>query len=184
MLRWLATNVRLFLLAFALAVVVWVTAVTAANPDVTQDYPAPIPIEFIGQDPGLVMTGSVPETVQVTLRAPKSVWDAMISGESSIRAVVDLTGLKAGSQSVAVQLQVGTRPVRIISVTPQKFDLALENLVTRTLSRPRQSSRGPNLWLPGWRMCSPAWISPMPAKASRPLSACAPWTRTTWMCLA
>lgn len=33
MFRWLATNLRTFLLAFALALVVWVTAVTAANPD-------------------------------------------------------------------------------------------------------------------------------------------------------
>jgi YbbR domain-containing protein len=133
MLRWLATNVRIFLLAFALAVVVWVTAVTAANPDVTQTYPSPIPIEYIGQDPGLVMTGTVPQDVQVTLRAPKSILDSLTTGEASIRAVIDLTGLKAGTQSVAVQLQVTARPVRIISVTPQKFDLILENLVTRTL---------------------------------------------------
>ncbi len=46
MFRWLATNFRTFLLAFALALVVWVTAVTSANPDETQVYPNPIPIEI------------------------------------------------------------------------------------------------------------------------------------------
>jgi len=133
MLRWLSTNLRTFLLAFALALAVWVTAVTAANPDVTQAYPDPIPIEFIGQDPGLVMTGMVPRQAQVTLRAPRSIWDKLLSGDAPIRAVVDLTGLKTGTQAVEVQLQIATRPVRIISVTPQIFDLSLEQLVTITL---------------------------------------------------
>jgi YbbR domain-containing protein len=133
MLRWLTTNLRTFLLAFALAVIVWVTAVTAANPDVTQAYPEPIPIEYIGQDPGLVMTGTAPKQVQVTLRAPRSIWDTLTTGEASIRALVDLTGLKAGTQSVEIRLQIATRPVRIITITPQKFNLTLEQLVTLTL---------------------------------------------------
>jgi len=130
MLRWLSTNLRIFLLAFALALAVWVTAVTSANPDVTQTYPNPIPIDFIGQDPGLVMTGTFPRQVQVTLRAPRSIWNTLISGETAIRAVVDLTGLKAGTTSVEVQLQIPTQPVRIITITPQKFDLLLEQLVS------------------------------------------------------
>jgi YbbR domain-containing protein len=133
MLRWLKTNLPTFLLAFVLALAVWVTAVTAANPDVTQTYSNPIPIEFIGQDPGLVMIGTIPRQVQLTLRAPRSIWDKLLSGDVSIRAVADLTGLKAGTHAVEVQLQIAARPVRIISITPQNFDLALEKLVTITL---------------------------------------------------
>lgn len=134
MLRWITTNLRTFLLAFILALAVWVTAVTANNPDVTQAYPNPIPIEFIGQDPGLVMTGTVPRQVQVSLRAPRSIWDAsLLSSGTSIRAVVDLAGLKAGTQAVQVQLQIATGPVRIISITPQRFNLSLEKLVTIAL---------------------------------------------------
>ncbi len=130
MLRWLTTNLRTFLLAFVLALAVWVTAVTSANPDLTQAYPNPIPIEFIGQDPGLVMTGTVQRQVQVTLRAPRSIWDMLLSGETAIHAVVDLTGLKAGTHPLQVQIQIDARPVRIVSVTPEKFDLSLEQLVT------------------------------------------------------
>lgn len=133
MLRWLTTNLRTFFLAFFLALAVWVTAVTVANPDVTQDFPNPVPIEYIGQDPGLVMTGTVPRQTQVFLRAPRSIWDKLISGDALIRAVVDLTGLKAGTHSVELQLQIAAQPVRIISITPQKFDLVLERLVTVTL---------------------------------------------------
>jgi YbbR domain-containing protein len=130
MLRWLTTNLRTFFLAFVLALAVWVTAVTSANPDLTQAYPNPIPIEFIGQDPGLVMTGTVQRQVQVTLRAPRSIWDTLLSGETAIHAVVDLTGLKAGTHPLQVQIQIDARPVRIVSVTPEKFDLSLEQLVT------------------------------------------------------
>lgn len=133
MLRWLTTNLRTFFLAFVLALAVWVTAVTSANPDLTQTYPNPIQIEFIGQDPGMVMTGTVQREVQVTLRAPRSIWDTLLSGETPIHAVADLTGLKAGTHTIEVQIQIAARPVRIVSVTPQKFDLSLEQLVTVTM---------------------------------------------------
>ncbi|HEY5269312.1 MAG TPA: CdaR family protein [Anaerolineales bacterium] len=135
MFRWLATNLRTFLLAFALALVVWVTAVTAANPDETQVYPHPVPIEFIGQDPSLIMTGgAVPQQVELTLRAPHSVWQSLLSGDTSVRAVVDLTGLGSGTHTLNVQMQIDARPIRIISVTPQTFDLSLEPQVTRSLA--------------------------------------------------
>jgi YbbR domain-containing protein len=133
MLRWLTTNLRTFFWAFALALAVWVTAVTSANPDLTQAYPNPITIEFIGQDPGLVMTGAVQRQVQMTLRAPRSIWDSMLSGEISIHAVVDLTGLKAGTHTLQVKIQIAAQPVRIVSVTPEKFDLSLEQLVTASM---------------------------------------------------
>ncbi|MGD0877474.1 MAG: CdaR family protein [Anaerolineales bacterium] len=133
MLHWLATNLRTFLLAFALALIVWVTAVTAANPDETQTFPNPIPIEFIGQDSSLVMTGSITKQVQVTLRAPQSIWQTLLSGEVPIHAIVDLAGLKAGSHSVQVQIQIAAQPIRIISVTPLKLTLNLEQLVTLSL---------------------------------------------------
>jgi len=135
MLRWLAPNLRTFFLAFALALAVWVTAVTASNPDEIQTYPTPIPIEFIGQDPGLIMTGKdVPQKVDVTLRAPHSIWQSLLSGDSSIHAVVDLTGLGSGTHAATVQLQISTRPVRIISVNPASFDVSLEEQVSRSMA--------------------------------------------------
>ncbi len=133
MLRRLARNLPTFFLAFTLAVAVWVTAVTAADPDVTQSYPTPISIDFIGQDPSLIMTGTVTRQVQVTLRAPRSIWNQFTSGEASIRAVADLTGLVAGTHAVEVQVQIATRLVRVISITPQSLKLTLEPLVTQTL---------------------------------------------------
>jgi YbbR domain-containing protein len=133
MLRRLARNLPTFFLAFILALAVWVMAVIATDPDVTQSYPTPISIEFVGQDPSLIMTGTVTRQVQVTLRAPRSIWNQFTSGKASIRAVADLTGLGSGTHAVEVQVQIATRLVRIISVTPQTLKLSLEPLVTQTL---------------------------------------------------
>jgi YbbR domain-containing protein len=134
MFRWLATNLRTFLLAFSLALAVWVTAVTASNPDETRTFPNPIPIEFIGQDPGLIISGKeVPQNVAVTLRTPQSVWQSLLSGDSPIHAVVDLAGLGSGTHKVSVQLQIGIRPVRILSVSPTSFEISLEAQVTRSM---------------------------------------------------
>ncbi len=135
MFRWLVKNLPTFLLAFVLAVGVWVTAVTASDPDETQTYPTPIPIEIVGQDPGLVMAGgSNPQKVTVTLRAPQSIWQTLLNGEAQIRAVADLTGMKAGEHVVPIQIQIAARPVRIISANPKSLDISLEPLVTRSLA--------------------------------------------------
>ena len=133
MLRWLATNLRTFILAFALALAVWVSAVTAANPDETRTFPNSIPIEFVGQDPALIFKGQVPRQIQLTLRAPSSVWEQLTSEKDAVYALVDLSGLGAGMYRLDVQVQIQIRPVRIISFSPEQIDLTLEKLVTRSL---------------------------------------------------
>jgi YbbR domain-containing protein len=50
-----------------------------------------------------------------------------------VRAFVDLSGLGSGTHTVNVQVQIASRPLRIISFTPQAFDLSLEPQVTRSL---------------------------------------------------
>ncbi len=131
---WMATNLRLFLLALVLAIAVWVSAVTAADPDETRLYPAAIPIEYIGQEPSLVLSTPPPASAQVTLQAPRSIWEKLIAQKDAVRAIVDLTGLEAGPHHVVVRVQVSLRPVRVVSVTPFALDLMLEPLVTRTLA--------------------------------------------------
>lgn len=133
MLRWLTTNLRTFLLAFALALAVWVTAVTASNPDQTGSLPQPIPIQFIGQDASLVLISDVPQAVEITLRAPKSVWDQIAADPAAVIAVVDMTGLRSGTHTVEVVVQIAAQPVRLLSVSPRTVSLVLEPLATRTL---------------------------------------------------
>jgi YbbR domain-containing protein len=121
-----------------LALAVWLAAVTAADPDLVRAYPTPVELEVVGQDPGLIIDGSLPKQVVVTLRAPQSIWDQLTARPDSIRAVLDLSGLSAGVHNVVLQIQVSERPVRIVSATPTSVTVTLEPLVTRTL--PLQSS--------------------------------------------
>ena len=131
--RWLASNIRTFLLALILGISVWVSAVSAADPDEVRAYPTPIPLEVIGQDPSLVLTSDVPSTVEVSLRAPSSVWESLATQEKSVRAVLDLSGLSAGEHTVDVQITVSLRPYQIILVNPATVTVQLESLATQTL---------------------------------------------------
>jgi YbbR domain-containing protein len=133
MLRWLTTNLRVFLLAFILAMAVWVMAVTTSDPDRTSTLPQPVAIEFVGQDPGLIFTGSVPTTVEISLRAPESIWRQIEDDPTSVRAIVDLTGLSSGTHKVEVSVQVTASPVRILSVSPATLNLTIEPLSTLKL---------------------------------------------------
>ncbi len=133
MLNWLISNLKTFLLACIMAVAVWVSAVTAADPDEVRVYPRAIPLEVLGQDPRLVIVGSLPERVNVTMRAPRSTWEQLTSTDGQVRALIDLSGLEAGEHRLEVKLQVITQPVRVVSITPQMLDVNLELLATKVL---------------------------------------------------
>lgn len=133
MIKWLLENWRSILWALALSLSVWIAAVTAADPDEQRLFNRPVEIEIVGQDPNLVIVGEVPASVQVTLRAPRSIWTKLEAEGAPVRAVVDLSGLSAGEHEVPIQVQVSERPVRIVSSLPSSFVIVLEPLETRTL---------------------------------------------------
>lgn len=138
MLSELGRNLRSLLWAFLLAVAVWLAAVNAADPDQVQVYPSPIKVEVVGQNPALVVNGSLPATVLLTLRAPQSVWTQLNAQPGNIRAVLDLSGLGAGQHKLDFQIQVNARPVRIVATNPPSVAVTLEPLITKTL--PLESS--------------------------------------------
>lgn len=131
--RWFAVNIRTFLLAFVLGVAVWVSAVASADPDEVRAFPTPVPLEIIGQNPALILTSEIPSTVEVTLRAPQSVWALLETQENAVRAVLDLSGLSAGEHIVDIQIQVTLRPTQIVLANPETVTVKLEPLATKTL---------------------------------------------------
>jgi len=130
--RLFAKNVRTFLLALALGLSVWVSAVSAADPNEVSTYPNPIPLEVVGQDPSLVLTSEIPSTVQVTLRAPRSVWDSLTAKEDAILATLDLSGLSAGEHIQPIQLTITERPYQLILANPAAVTVNLESLASQT----------------------------------------------------
>jgi YbbR domain-containing protein len=154
MLGSLSTNLRTFLWALVLSLAVWVAAVTAADPDEVRTYATPIPVQVVGQDPGLVINNTMPKEVRVTLRAPRSIWDQLTARPDSIRAVLDLSGLRAGKHALDIQIQVDLRPVRIVTVSPASVVLELEPLITRNFAIEMKLSGQPAV---GYQVGDPAF---------------------------
>jgi YbbR domain-containing protein len=134
MFRWIAENYRTFLWALVLSISVWVAAVTSADPDETRTLSSPVSVQVIGQDPGLVISGEIPTEVEVTLRAPHSIWDVIDADPQTVQVILDLSGLSSGEHDIDLQTQVNARPVQIVSVAPHTITFTLEALATQTLS--------------------------------------------------
>ncbi len=119
------------LTAFILALAVWISAVSSSDPLVERTYPNPLPIEIIGQDPGLVITSTIPSSVTVVLSAPQSIWNQLTTETGSVRAFLDLSGLEAGSHTIPVKVQISARPVRKIAQSPQTITITMERLASK-----------------------------------------------------
>ena len=132
--NWIKTlgrNIQTLILAFILALVVWVSAVTNADPTQQKALPQPVPLEIIGQDSDLVITNSIPTQIKVELSAPQSIWTRLTNETGLVRAILDLSDLADGEHRVPIQIQVGIRPVKIIKFSPMTIDVILEQLTTR-----------------------------------------------------
>jgi len=78
----------------------------------------------------LVIVGTVPSNINLTLRAPRSVWDKLSTTDNPISAVADFSGLSAGEHNLDVQVQVHIGPVQIVSVSPESIAVNLQPLAT------------------------------------------------------
>jgi YbbR domain-containing protein len=154
LLRWLVSNLSTLVLALALAVVVWISAVTAANPNVERS--RTVPLEILGLDPDMLVIGPVPTQVRLTLEAPTSVMESMSASESSVRAWVDVSGLEPGTHDLEVQITVNEafQPVRVGSPVPDIVSISLESLVTRTYPVNLEVTGEPTV---GYRRGSPTY---------------------------
>jgi YbbR domain-containing protein len=130
-LRWLAKNVGTLLTAFVLAVIVWVSAVVASDPNEENVLARPVPVEIIGQDPGLQIMNEVTSQVTLTINAPNSVWTELNSDPQAIRAWIDLSNLGPGEHVVPVQIQITPRLVRMVRQDPEELTVNLENIITQ-----------------------------------------------------
>jgi YbbR domain-containing protein len=130
-LRWLAKNFGTLLTAFILAVIVWVSAVVASDPNEEHVLARPVPIEIIGQDPNLQIMGEVPSTVTLALRAPSTVWTQLNNDPQSVTAKVDLSNLGPGEHIVPVEVQIVPHLVRLISQDPEQVTVSMDSIVSQ-----------------------------------------------------
>jgi len=129
--RWLLGNLGLILLSLTLALLVWVVAVEQENPTVERRFPAPIPVTVSAPPEGMVAYDQSDDQVYVTVRAPRSVWDALQA--TDLRATVALNGLGEGLHQVAVRVDVARQPATVRLVEPESIEVHLEPQVMTTL---------------------------------------------------
>lgn len=130
-LRWLGKHIGTLLIAFILAVIVWVSAVIASDPNEEHILARSVPIEIIGQDPGLQIMSEIPQNVTLVLRAPNSVWTQLNNNQEAVSVWVDLSNLGPGVHDVAVQVQITPRLVRLIRQDPESLSINLDSIVSQ-----------------------------------------------------
>jgi YbbR domain-containing protein len=129
-LRWLVRNLGTLLLAFLLAIAVWISAVVTADPNEQSTY-RPVTIEQIGLNSNLLLSNEIPGQVRVTLKAPKSIWTKLNNNPDLVRAWIDMSGLVSGEHTVEVKVHVDANPIRFISIEPSEIRVNLEALIQR-----------------------------------------------------
>lgn len=121
------------LTALVLAIIVWVSSVTASDPNQTLTYETPIQLEILGQNPDLVITQQEVEGVMVTLKAPRSVHARLAKDPGLISASINLSGLEAGDHVLSPEVIVDLRPVQVVEVSPSSVELSLEKVASKTM---------------------------------------------------
>jgi len=132
-LRWFARNVGTFLLAFLLALAVWISAVVTADPNEQHTF-RPVSIDLVGLNPELLLVDEIPEQVRVTLKAPMSIWNKLNNNPELIKAWIDLSGLTSGEHILDVKVVIDASPVRFVSIEPAEININLEPLLQRNFT--------------------------------------------------
>jgi len=122
-----------FLTAFALAMAVWVSAVTATDPTEERVFPQPIAITVIGLNPDLLVVNEIPEQATMTIRAPVSIHEHLTNEPGLINVTLDLSGLGSGSHKLTPQVSIGVGPTEVTRISPSSIPVDLETLETKEL---------------------------------------------------
>ncbi len=120
-------------LAFFLSLIVWVSAVLSSDPTVTRSLPQPLPLEIEGLRNDLTIVDDLPDMVNVTLRAPQSVWDRILIQPNLIHAWLDLSSLSEGVHDLEVKVRVGVTPYHVVRIVPEKVNVRLEGVETKSM---------------------------------------------------
>jgi len=129
--RWFARNLGTLIIAFILALVVWVTAVVAADPNEERTFLRPLPV--IGLSTDLEVISEIPGQVRITLEAPRSILNELTNTPSLLSAWIDLAGLGPGEHNVTTQVRWEREPIRLVRIEPAVVMVSLENHIEKLI---------------------------------------------------
>jgi len=131
--KYLRGIIRFFptiLLSFALAIVVWIAAVTETDPNQTLNYANPVQVRVIGLDPGLLISKQSVTSVVLNISAPQSIHNRLANSPELVQAFINLSGKTEGDYSLTPQVDLKIRPAKVSKLTPQTIDISLEKLAS------------------------------------------------------
>ena len=131
--RWLGSNFTSLLLSLLLAIVIWTSAVTSANPNVEVEFS--IPFEVNQQASDIAIVDPLPETVTVKILAPESIIQ-QLEQENPLTAYINMSDIQAGNYRFPVNINIPDQinPIRILEQTPKTLELEVSNLISRAYS--------------------------------------------------
>ena len=130
--RWLGSNLTSLILSLLLALVVWISAVTSANPNTEAELI--LPLEIIQQASNIAIIDELPETVFVKILAPESIVQ-QLEEDNPLFAFIDLSEIAAGTYRFPVQIDIPEQlePIRILDQSPEELELSLSTLISKEI---------------------------------------------------
>jgi YbbR domain-containing protein len=130
--RWLGSNLTSLILSLLLALVVWISAVTSANPSMEAEFV--LPLEVHQQASNIAIVDDLPDSISVTLLAPESIIQ-QLEEENPLVAFIDLANISAGTYRFPVQVDIPDQmqPIRVMEQNPEQLELRVSNLISKIL---------------------------------------------------
>ncbi len=116
--------------AILFAVIVWVFAVTQADPIETRTYPRPVQMEIIGLGQNLMITNDITQQINLVIRAPSSIHTQLVNDINLIDVTLDLTGLEPGVHTLTPQVNLGISPAEIVRTSPTSVFVRMDAVIT------------------------------------------------------
>lgn len=130
-LSFIGRNLGSLLLALVLATTVWVTAISQVDPDEVRNPSFSVPVTVVNLQPDLVAQGYEQAGVELTLRAPQSVWRQLQPGD--IQLLLDLEGKSEGEYDVPLKAVIDRSPMRVDKITPAVMHITIDRLLLRMM---------------------------------------------------
>jgi len=124
---WVAKNLGLMAFALVLAFGVWVLTTMRDDPIVEGEVFARVQVSPPARA-DLLVSGSLPTTVTVRVRAPQSVLKMLAVGDNAL-APVDMSALDVGDHVVSFAPQLRVEPARVLGASPPTSSVRIERIV-------------------------------------------------------
>jgi len=131
--RQLIATVTTMFVAVGMAFLTWAVAIQEENPITMGLYSQEISVDLVSPAENVVLTAgnTLPDTVQVRLRAPRSSWERLTPNH--FKATLDLSGYGVGVHDVLLQVRATDPQIVIEEVFPASAQVQLEPLATKDL---------------------------------------------------